>query len=453
MKFRSIKYKITLWYTLVIIIVFTCVTGGAFLYSEYYGEDKVKEELLDEVKDLREDVERYSVYFPQEELTSYYDDGVMLSLYDSEFNMINGIFPDEFPENVEFVDKGIQKISSEEENWFVYDAKVKMDDGTYIWIRGVHSYSSIVLMMQRITFLMCIIFPVLTAFIAFIGYRMIKRSLVPVHTITETANEITSSTQLSRRIQLPKEKDEFYYLTTTVNNMLESLEENFMRERQFSSDAAHELRTPLSVILSHCEYCLDELNPDEKVAEEIRLIRNKTQQMSELVNNLLIISRQEKENFTPDYEEVELQFLAESIAEELEEKASIKKINIEVTSKTDNSVIYADMSMMTRMFMNIVDNAITYGRKGGYVKIIIEDDVDKVVIKFEDNGIGIAKKNQNKIWNRFYQVDSSYSESKGFGLGLFMVKQIVVAHKGNIEVVSERGEGSTFVVELPRDGV
>lgn len=450
MKIHSIKYKITFWYTIVIVIVFSVVIISTSLYSEYYGEDKIKAELQDEVKDLKEDVVRYSQYFPQESLSSYYDDGVVLSIYDSEFNMINGIVPDEFPEDLNFVDAGIKKISSDEENWFVNDARVEMSDGTVIWIRGVHSYSSILLMMQRMSLVLCVILPILTAFTAYVGYRMIRRLLSPINAIVEAANEITSSSQLSRRIQLPKEKDEFYHLTATVNNMLEGLEENFVRERQFSSDAAHELRTPLSVIMSHCEYCLDELKLDEKVTEEIKIIRNKTQQMSDLVTNLLTISRQEKEAFQPDYEEVELQFLAESVVEELEEKAAAKAINMEVFVKIEDTTIMADMSMMTRMFMNIVDNAINYGKKGGYVKIILEDAGDYIRIRFQDNGIGISKKEQKKIWNRFYQADSSHSENSGFGLGLFMVKQIIVAHRGTIEVESEKGEGSTFIVELPR---
>lgn len=450
MKFRSIKYKITFWYTMIIVVVFSSVIVCTSVYSEYYGEDEIREDLMDEVKDFKEDVVLYLQHLPGEGYLSYYDDEVVLSIYDSEYRLLDGIVPDEFPKKLEFIDERIDKISTDEENWFVNDKKVEMDDGTVIWIRGIHPYSSILLVMQRISLVLCIVLPILAIFTACIGYRMIRSSLSPINAIVETANTITSSSHLSGRIQLPKAKDEFYHLTVTVNNMLEALEENFLRERQFSSDAAHELRTPLSVILSHCEYCLDELKPEGKVAEEIKLIRNKTRQMSELVTNLLTISRQEKETFSPDYEEVDLQLLAESVAEELEEKAMAKSISIEVCSEMNNTTVIADMSMMTRMFMNIVDNAINYGKKGGYVKIILKDEENNICIKFEDNGIGIGKKEQKKIWNRFYQEDNSHSENKGYGLGLFMVKQVVVAHKGTIEVESEKGKGSTFIVMLPR---
>lgn len=451
MKIHSVKHRITLWYTLIIVVVFSAVIISASLYSEYYGEDEIREDLSDEVKDFKEDVVLYLKHLPGEKYLSYYDDEVVLSIYDKEYNYLEGIVPDEFPKNLKFVDGRMDRIKSGDENWFVNDIKVEVDNGNVIWIRGIHPYSSILLLMKRSTLVLIIVLPLLALFTAFIGYRMIRRSLLPINSIVDTANEITSSAQLARRIQLPKSRDEFYYLTTTVNEMLSGLEESFKRERQFSSDAAHELRTPLAIILSHCEYCLEELEPDEKMKEEIKIIRNKTNQMSKLVSSLLTISRQEKEDFKPNYEEVELAYLAQSVAEELEEKAAVKEIDIKVYQETENATIMADISMMMRMLINLVENAINYGKRGGYIKILIDDMGERdILVRVEDDGIGISTSDQKKIWNRFYQVDSSHSQSEGFGLGLYMVKQIVGAHKGTIQVESEKGKGSTFTVVIPR---
>ncbi len=449
MKFSSIKWKITLWYTVIVILVFGTVVAGMLLYSEFYGEDKVKVELEDEIKDLKEDIIRYTDYFPQDEIISYYDDGVMLSIYDEKLNMVNGIIPDEFPENIEFKEREIQKIKSTEESWFVSDTKVTIEEKT-VWIRGIHSYSSLMIMIDKMIFLMSIIFPILAVITAYVGYRMIRRSLMPMQTIVETANEITQSGNLSRRITLGKSKDEFYLLSNTFNQMFEKLEENFYRERQFSSDAAHELRTPLSVILSHCEYCLDELDLDDKVRDEVSSVKRKALQMSEMVAGLLAISREEKKLVNPDLEEIDLTIVAESVAEELEEKADRKNISISVVNTLKNSYMIGDLSMITRMFINLVDNAINYGKENGFVKIILGENSNNIIIKISDNGIGISKSSQKEIWNRFYQVDESHTQEKGFGLGLYLVKQIVNCHNGSIDVDSQLNKGTTFSIKLPK---
>lgn len=450
MKIHSIKFKITCWYTCIIVLVFSIVWGGAFAYSEYYGEDSIKAEVLDEIKDLQEDMMRYPDYFPDRDLMSFYDDGIMLSIYDTDFELINGILPDGFPTGVRFENGSVQKVQVGEDNWFFSDKKTEMPDGSEIWIRGIHSYSPIVMMVRRLTTLLCIMLPLLIVFTAFVGYRMIHRCLSPIRTITQTANEITSSSSLSKRLPMQKTKDEFYGLCSTINQMFDNLEQTFQRESQFSSDAAHELRTPVAVILSHCEYCLEEVELTEEARAEIKIIQKKAMQMSELVSQLLTISRAEKLLQRPDFDEVDLSILAESVTEELEEKATVKNIRLEVVDHLDNPVIWADMSLITRMFINLIDNAIIYGKEDGFVKIYMDEEKSGVSIRFQDNGVGIPENALDKIWDRFYQVDTSRSMSQGFGLGLFMVKYIVECHRGTVKVSSRLSEGTEFIVRLPR---
>lgn len=380
MKIHSIKFKITCWYTCIIVLVFSIVWGGAFAYSEYYGEDSIKAEVLDEIKDLQEDMMRYPDYFPDRDLMSFYDDGIMLSIYDTDFELINGILPDGFPTGVRFENGSVQKVQVGEDNWFFSDKKTEMPDGSEIWIRGIHSYSPIVMMVRRLTTLLCIMLPLLIVFTAFVGYRMIHRCLSPIRTITQTANEITSSSSLSKRLPMQKTKDEFYGLCSTINQMFDNLEQTFQRESQFSSDAAHELRTPVAVILSHCEYCLEEVELTEEARAEIKIIQKKAMQMSELVSQLLTISRAEKLLQRPDFDEVDLSILAESVTEELEEKATVKNIRLEVVDHLDNPVIWADMSLITRMFINLIDNAIIYGKEDGFVKIYMDEEKSGVSI-------------------------------------------------------------------------
>lgn len=452
MKLHSVKLKITCWYTFIIIFVFALVLGGIFISSEFYSEDMIKEELLDEVKDLEEEMMRYPQHFPRQDYVSYYDDGVLLSIYDEEYNYINGVLPDNFSLNTPFENGKIQKSQSRNDTWFVCDSRLTLPDGSDLWIRGIHSLSAIVLMIQRLKVLICFAVPLLILFTAFIGYRIIFRALQPVTDITDTVNEIQASSDLSLRLPETADKNEFSHLSKTFNQMLDHLEQQFLREQEFSSDAAHELRTPVSIILSHAEYSLAELELSPEAREEFLCIRGKALQMSDLVSQLLNIARAESTGYRPSFEEVDLQIVAEAAADTLAEKASEKLIQLEVQNFLQPPTITGNTDLLSRLFINLIDNGIQYGRIGGYVKISIEQRGTNACIHVCDNGIGIPEHKLDKIWHRFYRGEDSRSSSAGFGLGLFIVKYIVSCHGGSITVESELDQGTTFLICLPISG-
>lgn len=447
MKFRSIKFKITFWYTCIIIIILGIVLGGTFFASEYYSETLIKDQLLDEVGDTCELLmDDFDDIFDDGIIT--YDDGVMISVYDDEYHLLTGVYPDSISIDVPFKNGEIQEVRDGSDNWFIYDLNIEAEDDIEVWVRGTSSFSPMVSLLQRFTLIFAIVFPPLVFLIAFVGYQMIKRSLRPIYTISQTVDEIISSSNLSVRLDEPKAKDEFSYLTNTFNHLLEHLEQQFLREQQFSSDAAHELRTPVSAILSHCEYCLDELELSTESRDELSVIRQKALQMSSLISTLLAIARAESGRYQPNFEEVDLEILAESVMEELAEKAAAKKICLELQNHMDSPVITADLSMFTRLFMNLIENGIKYGREDGSVIVSLSQESGKTILQFTDDGIGIPEESLDKIWNRFYQVDSSHASS-GFGLGLFLVKHIVTLHNGSISVKSTVGKGTTFTISLP----
>lgn len=449
MKHHSLKFKITCWYTFILTLVFAAVLGGVFVSSEFYSEDMIKTELLDEVKDLQEEMLRYPQHFPRQDYVSYYDDGVLLSIYDKDFNFINGVLPDSFSTEIPFKEDKIQTVQTGHDSWFILDEKITLPDGSDLWIRGIHSFSSIVLMIQRLKFLIVFAVPLLILFTAFMGFRLVQRSLHPVSAITNTVNEITASSDLSLRLPESGTKDEFSQLTETFNKMLHHLEQQFLREQEFSSDAAHELRTPVSIILSHCEYSLAELQMSSEVRDEFLCIQGKAVQMSQLVTHLLNIARAESNGFHPSFEEADLEILAESAVDELTEKATKKGIQLEFQNYLKPPVIWGNTELLSRLFINLIDNGIQYGYPGGYVKIYIEQRGKNALIRIADNGMGIPEESLDKIWNRFYRADKSRSDSFGFGLGLFIVKYIVRLHKGDITVESKMGRGTSFLITLP----
>ena len=169
--------------------------------------------------------------------------------------------------------------------------------------------------------------------------------------------------------------------------------------------------------------------------------------MSQMISQLLMLSKMDKGHQKLNIENVNLSELLDIIIETQQIVADKKNIKINSVISPD-IVIPADEILIMRLFINLITNAVNYGKENGYINIELFKFKDKIISKISDNGIGIAQENINKIWTRFYQVDSSRS-SDSSGLGLSMVKWIVEAHKGSISVKSELNKGTSFTVELP----
>ena len=230
--------------------------------------------------------------------------------------------------------------------------------------------------------------------------------------------------------------------------MFNRLQEAFDREAQFTSDVAHELRTPLSAIRMQSEYSLKYLNLNEESEDILKNILEKSKKMSMLISQLLMLARMDKKNQKLNIENENLNEIIQLVIEIESNYAKEKNIKIIYDEKND---IFADVDkdMLTRVFINLISNAITYGNENGMITITLDKikNSDKIQCKIIDDGIGISSEHINKIWNRFYQVDSSRS-SDNSGLGLSIVKWIIEEHKGTIMVESELGKGTIFTFYL-----
>ena len=238
-------------------------------------------------------------------------------------------------------------------------------------------------------------------------------------------------------------------MAETFDQMFNRLQEAFDREAQFTSDVAHELRTPLSAIRMQSEYSLKYLNLNEESEDILKNILEKSKKMSTLISQLLMLARMDKKNQKLNIENENLNEIIQLVIEIESNYAKEKNIKIIYDEKND---IFADVDkdMLTRVFINLISNAITYGNENGMITITLDKikNSDKIQCKIIDDGIGISSEHINKIWNRFYQVDSSRS-SDNSGLGLSIVKWIIEEHKGTIIVESELGKGTIFTFYLP----
>ena len=246
-----------------------------------------------------------------------------------------------------------------------------------------------------------------------------------------------------------KAKDELYELSEKFNEMFERLEFSFEKERQFTSDVSHELRTPVAVIISQCEYLLENENLSAEDKEEIAVILKQAKRMSKLTSEMLMIARNEQGELASDGK-TGFWIIKRTCDRRTADKSTGK--NIEITlQKQDDLFINGDQTLILRMMMNLITNAINYGKINGHIHVILKVENDQIVGEVKDDGIGINEEHLDRIWERFYRIDKSRSrENGGTGLGLSMVRWIVNLHNGTIHVESIEGIGTSFIFRFPK---
>ncbi len=450
MKYRSIKKKITILYTGCIAIVLLIVLAGMLFYIKNIETNAAEEELQGKSDAFYGRIQIQGEAFTIPADLEFYNDGVIISVYDNDGTPVAGSIPSNFPIQTELKDGIYQRIEQGDDHWIVRDKGYEYAEGKVLWIRAISTVYGIERAAGQITAAVGIAFLIMTVFIAGIGFWMLSAALKPVDVICGEAGEISKGEDLSKRLTLPQTRDEMYRLTIEFNQMFDRLEDSFEAEKQFSSDVSHELRTPLSVIRSQCEYMLGEAKTEEE-AGEIRVILNQAEKMIQLITQLLTISRCERGGEYFQKQEFNFSFMAEMVVDTLQEMAEEKQIELSADIE-ENLKIIGEETLLMRMLMNLIENAIYYGKEHGFVKVKIRQDGDRICGSVQDNGIGIAEENLDKIWKRFYREDKSRSNTtNGTGLGLAMVKWIVQLHHGEIKVFSEKGAGSEFVFYIPNE--
>ena len=276
------------------------------------------------------------------------------------------------------------------------------------------------------------------------AYLIAKRALKPITDITSTANTIKAGDR-KNRIKTVELHDEVGELASTINEMLDELDVAFEREKQFTSDASHELRTPVSVISA----CADEalVSEDESVIREnLTMIKNESGKMTKIIAQLLQLSRGYEGRYNYEPEEIALKDMVDSVLEVEEFEAQEKRISL-ISDVNQQIMVKVDQSLFTQVLMNIVGNAIKYGNDDGHVWVSAEKIEDKIEIHIKDDGIGMSQNDLAHIFERFYRADAS-RDRKGTGLGLAIVKWIVDIHQGEIEAKSTLGEGTEFIIRI-----
>ena len=277
--------------------------------------------------------------------------------------------------------------------------------------------------------------------------RLDKRVLAPIRDITDMAATLSAS-NLSNRINIEGTKNELKDLATVINTMLDRIERSYNSQKQFVSDASHELRTPIAVIQGYVSMLKRWGKDDEAVLEEgINAIAQETASMKELVESLLFLARHDKKTLMMEMEQFDP---CDVVAELHREAAMVTPEDHFIFSPMEHCTIEADRGMVKQVMRILCDNAVKYTPKGGTIVMGVESYPGGCTLILSDNGPGISKEELPKIFDRFYRSDSARkAENGGHGLGLSIARIIIMAHGGKIRVRSKVGEGTTFAVVLP----
>ncbi len=273
-----------------------------------------------------------------------------------------------------------------------------------------------------------------------------SRVLSPIDDFSEKISRITEK-NLNERIDDAGIDRELRSLAVSFNTMLQRLEEHFTRQRQFFSNASHELRTPTSVIKSYCDVSLKRERTPAEYREALQKISEITDRISSIINRILEVSRLDGKTSRLSITGFNMRDVLDDVIRLLSPTASNRGIGIEFNG--DDVYIRGDREMLAEAFTNIVDNAIKYNRSGGTVGIEISRKDGMVAVAVRDTGIGIPENEKERLFDRFYRVDTSRGMVHGSGLGLSIAKIIIDAHGGRIDVESTVGRGSCFTVYLP----
>ena len=297
------------------------------------------------------------------------------------------------------------------------------------------------------------------------GQFLAHKALKPVDQITQTARMITSQ-NLNQRIPPPKVKDEISRLAETFNEMITRLDQSFRQIKQFSSDASHELKTPLTILKGEVEVALRKERTSPEYQKVLASNLEEINRMGQIVDDLLLLSRTDSGEIQLNRKQISLSQVLKETIPQASLLAQHKNLRILAALPEEEVSILGDRLRIRELFLNLIENAIKYTEEGGSIKIHLQkghspsaDEGEKegrqrengfAEIRVMDTGIGIAKEDQERIFDRFFRVDKARSrEQGGSGLGLSICKWIVEAHQGKISVESELEKGSSFIVKLP----
>ena len=429
-----VSIRVTVWFSSVIVILFLIILSSLILIEDKVVNDLSQKELVEAVEEIYEDPEKFENF----------NDGIYYIKYNEQNEIIAGKFPKDFDIALAFSIEDINIYQVENKKFLYYDTRLQDEDD---WIRGIYPLGKVQKEIETLWNIAIALSVLFLIFVVIVGYRIIKNAFKPVKQISNTALEIKRSKDFSNRIELEDSNDdEIHKMASTFNEMLDTVEEVFIHEKQFSSDVSHELRTPITVILAQSDYALQYSDTFEEAKESLEVINRHAKRMTNLINQIMELSKLERQKEI-EKEKINLSNIVLQLLEDYKPLLESKNLNLVYNVEKDLR-IQGNKIMLERVFLNILMNAVKFTKTN--IEVSLTREGKTAVLKIRDDGIGISEENKKFIWERFYQVNDSRNkeENKGSGLGLSMVKKIVDLHSATIDLESEIEQGTCFTIKF-----
>ena len=428
---NSLKYKVLLWFSIIVAFILF-----VFSYALYY--------FLEESINLRIQTNLYNQ---------------ALNIYENNFNIKNkinyeiAVFKNNnlisFSNN--FSIKDYNKYISKDEIFFINEIDEYKVEGIYV-LKFKKPYTGAILVYQKdisnkaedIEDILLVLNPILLLILIFLGNKLIDKILIPIKNISKTAKQI-SIDNFSYTIDITQNDDEIKELINSFNEMISRLKYGVETLDRLNSDISHELKTPLTIIQGELELALRKQRDKEYYQKSINIALKQSQNIQEIINSLLLLSKYSKQNIKETFETINLKELLLGIVSDYKIQFNNKNINLHIKN-IENIEFLANRVLINFIFSNLIDNAIKYSNENTNIYISLYKK-QNIYFTIKDEGIGINQEQLSKITNRFYRVDESRNKTiKGYGLGLSIVKNSVELHNGSLQISSKLNIGTTVQI-------
>jgi heavy metal sensor kinase len=359
-----------------------------------------------------------------------------------------------FPENIVHDDIYLNKLKEniitfeEQNNYLLSRIKIDFNSSQKVIIEVATTKDMLWSHLDNLLYILSFIIPIILIFAIIAGNFLIYKSFSPIEKVLEELKNINAS-DLSARLHNTNNHDEINDLIIEINNLLTRLELSFERISQFSSDASHELKTPLTIIRGEIEIALRKDRSADEYKQSLQTSLDEVIVIEQTINDLLFLAKNEKDLITHNMEEV--LYFDEIIDESINEMKNFAILNqIEIKFELVDTIEFKGYSNLLKIAIkNLLKNAIQYSNPNSIIIVKSFKNVGLFNISIQDFGIGIAGNEQEKIFEKFYRTDKSRNKnSGGTGLGMSIVKKIIDIHKGIIKIKSKENIGTTITISF-----
>jgi two-component system, OmpR family, heavy metal sensor histidine kinase CusS len=448
----SIRWRLTLWYTValaVVLVGFGCLVYTLLARSLY---QRIDQSLLAELQEIENKPNPNLAYWIKE---AKEHENIFCIVYDPEgkvYERTEELPADSIPTPSTFgtAASAVGDVTLAiigRQRWLRRSLRL---GGKELTIAVLAPLEEVDAELRQLASVLLFAVPLALALAGGLGYFMARKALAPMEHLHQLTEEVTAD-RLDRRLPVVNPGDELGRLTQTINAMIGRLQHSFAEIRRFTADASHELRTPLTVIRTEAEVALRQPLSVAEYHQLVSSILEECEHLTRLVDQLLMLSREDTPAAKPLHEPLDLADLVGAVVDTVRPLAEARGLKLRNERETSVQV-WGDETRLRAVFYNLLDNAIKYTPEGGEIEVKVYRNDHSAIVSVRDSGIGIPPEHLPRVFDRFYRVDKARSrEQGGTGLGLSIAKTIVTAHGGQIDLTSSPTVGTICTVTFPAE--